>query len=183
MELEGLKKDLNKVSVRTQEVLASPQKSASAPVLRSELDLTVQKMDHAHMLSSIYLDKWVPTHLLRVNAENVSLCPYALVLNLLIVSCPRLKTVEMVIRNTQGAEGVLKQYEDCLREVHTVPSDVKEVETYRTTLKVNYTWFFIRCLGSEIQHMLEKNFLNWMYICIQKNTNHPLSQLGTVPFK
>lgn len=57
VELEGLKKDLNKVSVRTQEVLASPQQSASAPVLRSELDITVQKMDHAYMLSSIYLDK------------------------------------------------------------------------------------------------------------------------------
>ncbi|XP_029306768.1 plectin isoform X2 [Cottoperca gobio] len=103
VKLEGLKKDLNKVSVKTQEVLASPQKSASAPVLRSELDLTVQKMDHAYMLSSVYLEK--------------------------------LKTVEMVIRNTQGAEGVLKQYEDCLREVHTVPGDVKEVETYRTKLK------------------------------------------------
>lgn len=51
-------------------------------------------------------------------------------------SCLRLKTVEMVIRNTQGAEGVLKQYEDCLREVHTVPSDTKEVEAYRTKLKV-----------------------------------------------
>ncbi|CAB1422974.1 unnamed protein product [Pleuronectes platessa] len=60
-------------------------------------------MDHAHMLSSIYLDK--------------------------------LKTVDMVIRNTQGAEGVLKQYEDCLRDVHTVPSDVKEVENYRSKLK------------------------------------------------
>ena len=45
--------------------------------------------------------------------------------------------MEMVIRNTQGAEGVLKQYEDCLREVHTVPKDVKEVETYRAKLKVN----------------------------------------------
>lgn len=43
----------------------------------------------------------------------------------------------MVIRNTQGAEGVLKQYEECLREVHNVPSSVKEVETYRTKLKVN----------------------------------------------
>lgn len=42
----------------------------------------------------------------------------------------------MVIRNTQGAEGILKQYEDSLREVHNVPKDVKEVETYRTTLKV-----------------------------------------------
>lgn len=47
----------------------------------------------------------------------------------------------MVIRNTQGAEGVLKQYEDCLREVHVVPSDVKEVETYRTNLKVYSIWF------------------------------------------
>jgi len=55
----------------------------------------------------------------------------------LVVSRARLKTVEIVIRNTQGAEGVLKQYEDCLREVNTVPGDGKEVEAYRTTLKVN----------------------------------------------
>ncbi|XP_068586162.1 plectin-like isoform X2 [Cebidichthys violaceus] len=103
VKLTSLKKDLDKVSVRTQEVLASPQQSASAPVLRSELDITVQKMDHTHMLSSVYLEK--------------------------------LKTVEMVIRNTQGAEGVLKQYEDCLREVHTVPGDGKEVEAYRAKLK------------------------------------------------
>ncbi|XP_056141828.1 plectin-like isoform X1 [Lampris incognitus] len=102
-ELEGIKTDLDDVTVKTQEVLASSQKSVSAPVLRSELNLTVQKMDHAYMLSSVYLEK--------------------------------LKTVEMVIRNTQGAEGVLKKYEDHLREVHTVPSDVKEVETFRTKLK------------------------------------------------
>lgn len=57
VELDGLKKDLNKVSERTQEVLASPQPIASAPILRSELDLTVQKMDHTYMLSSIYLEK------------------------------------------------------------------------------------------------------------------------------
>lgn len=57
VELEGLKKDVNNISVRSQEVLASPQPSASVPVLRSELELTVQKMDHAYMLSSIYLDK------------------------------------------------------------------------------------------------------------------------------
>lgn len=54
----------------------------------------------------------------------------------------RLKTVEMVIRNTQGAEGVLKQYEDCLHEVHTVPRDVKEVETYRAKLKVSCVSFY-----------------------------------------
>ncbi|XP_014911188.1 plectin isoform X19 [Poecilia latipinna] len=102
-ELEGLKKDLDKVSVKTQQVLASPQQPASAPVLRSELDVTVQKMDHVYMLSSVYLEK--------------------------------LKTVDMVIRNTQGAEGVLKQYEDCLREVQAVPSDVTGVETQRSKLK------------------------------------------------
>ncbi|XP_061676428.1 plectin isoform X10 [Syngnathoides biaculeatus] len=102
-EIDGLKKDLDKVSVRAQEILESPQESTSTPVLRSELELTVQKMDHTHMLSSIYLEK--------------------------------LKNVEMVIRNSQGAEGVLKQYEDWLREVHTVPSDVQAVETYRTKLK------------------------------------------------
>lgn len=49
----------------------------------------------------------------------------------------------MVIRNSQGAEGVLKQYEDHLREVHTVPSDVKEVETYRRKLKVNVCFYLV----------------------------------------
>ncbi|XP_037128966.1 plectin isoform X22 [Syngnathus acus] len=102
-ELEGLKKDLDKLTVRAQEILKSPQESTSTPVLRSELDLTVQKMDHSNMLSSIYLEK--------------------------------LKNVEMVIRNSQGAEGVLKQYEDYLREAHTVPNDIQAVETYRTKLK------------------------------------------------
>lgn len=63
--------------------------------------------------------------------------PLPFLLYLRNTSCFRLKTVEMVIRNSQGAEGVLKQYEDCLREVHTVPSDVKEVETYKAKLKVN----------------------------------------------
>lgn len=57
VELDGLKKDLNKVSVKTQDVLSAPQPSPSAPVLRSELELTVQKMDHAHNLSSVYLEK------------------------------------------------------------------------------------------------------------------------------
>lgn len=64
--------------------------------------------------------------------------------------CRRLKTVEMVIRNTQGAEGVLKQYEDCLREVHSVPRDIKQVETYRTKLKVSTVstsdWVWLRFL-------------------------------------
>ena len=45
------------MSLKTQEVLSSPQQPASAPALRSELQVTVQKMDHAHMLSSVYLEK------------------------------------------------------------------------------------------------------------------------------
>ncbi|XP_061772351.1 plectin isoform X6 [Nerophis ophidion] len=103
VEVDGLKMDLQKMSARAQEILKSSQNFASSPVLRSELDLTVQKMDHTHALSSVYLEK--------------------------------LKTLEMVIRNTKGAEGVLKQYEDCLREVHTVPGDAQAVETYRGKLK------------------------------------------------
>ncbi|XP_066570676.1 plectin [Amia ocellicauda] len=102
-ELEGIKKNLDKVTEKTEAVLASPQQSSSAPVLRSELDITLQKMDHVYSLSSVYLDK--------------------------------LKTIDLVIRSTQGAEEVLKKYEDRLREVNKVPADAKEAETYRTQLK------------------------------------------------
>ncbi|CAL8260213.1 unnamed protein product, partial [Boreogadus saida] len=102
-ELDRIKKEVDTVSLKTQEVLSSPQQPASAPTLRSELQVTVQKMDHAHMLSSVYLEK--------------------------------LKTVDVVIRSSQGAEGVLKKYEDKLRDVQTVPNDVKEVETCRAELK------------------------------------------------
>uniref|UniRef100_A0A3Q3K2X3 Plectin n=1 Tax=Monopterus albus TaxID=43700 RepID=A0A3Q3K2X3_MONAL len=56
-ELEGLKKDLNSIAEKTDEVLSSPQQSSSAPVLRSELDITLKKMDHVYGLSSVYLDK------------------------------------------------------------------------------------------------------------------------------
>ncbi|XP_061089061.1 plectin-like isoform X5 [Conger conger] len=103
VELEGIKKNLDKVAEKTEDILASPQQSSSSPVLRSELDITLQKMGHTHSLSSIYLDK--------------------------------LKTIDLVIRNTQDAEEVLKKYEDRLREVNKVPNDLKEVETYRTQLK------------------------------------------------
>uniref|UniRef100_A0A3B4DSE0 Plectin b n=1 Tax=Pygocentrus nattereri TaxID=42514 RepID=A0A3B4DSE0_PYGNA len=102
VELEGIKKNLDKVAVKAEEVLASPEQS-STPVLRSELEVTLQKMGHTYSLSSVYLEK--------------------------------LKTIEVVIRNTQGAEDILKKYEDRLREVYKVPTDTKEVETYRTELK------------------------------------------------
>ncbi|XP_015463351.3 plectin isoform X3 [Astyanax mexicanus] len=102
VELGSIKKNLDKVAEKTEQVLASPEQ-ASTPVLRSELDITLQKMDHTYNLSSVYLEK--------------------------------LKTIEMVIRNTNGAENILKKYEDRLREVYKVPTDTKEVESYRTELK------------------------------------------------
>ncbi|XP_031432418.1 plectin-like isoform X14 [Clupea harengus] len=101
--LQGIKKNLDVVAGKAEEVLAAPEQ-ASSPVLRSELDITLQKMDQVYSLSTIYLEK--------------------------------LKTVDVVVRNTQGAEDVLKKYEDRLRDVHKVPTDVKEVEIYRTELKV-----------------------------------------------
>lgn len=56
-ELEGLKKDLGSIAEKSEEVLASPQQSSSAPLLHSELDVTLKKMDHVYGLSSVYLDK------------------------------------------------------------------------------------------------------------------------------
>ncbi|XP_034748137.1 plectin a isoform X7 [Etheostoma cragini] len=102
-ELEGLKKDLNSISEKTEEVLASPQQSSSAPMLRSELDVTLRKMEHVYGLSSVYLDK--------------------------------LKTIDVVIRNTKDAEDTVKNYETRLRDVSKVPSEEKEVEDQRSQLK------------------------------------------------
>ncbi|XP_031649653.1 plectin a isoform X4 [Oncorhynchus kisutch] len=102
-ELEGLKKDLTNVAEKTEEVLASPQQSGSTPVLRSELDITLKKMEHIYSLSSVYLDK--------------------------------LKTIDIVIRSTKGAEDTLKKYEARLRDVNKMPTDEKEVENYHTQLK------------------------------------------------
>ncbi|XP_051577474.1 plectin-like isoform X2 [Myxocyprinus asiaticus] len=102
IELEGIKKNVNKVSQKAEELMASPEQS-STPVLRSELDITLQKMDQTYNLSSVYLEK--------------------------------LKTIEVVIQNTQGAEEVLKKYENRLRDVHTVPTNVQDVENYCSELK------------------------------------------------
>ncbi|XP_026155347.1 plectin a isoform X7 [Mastacembelus armatus] len=102
-ELEGLKKDLDSITEKTEEVLSSPQPSSSAPTLRSELDITLKKMDHVYGLSSVYLDK--------------------------------LKTIDVVIRNTKDAEDTLKNYETRLRDVSKVPADEKEVEDHRSQLK------------------------------------------------
>lgn len=49
----------------------------------------------------------------------------------------RLKTVDVVIRNTKDAEDTLKSYETRLRDVSKVPAEEKEVEEHRKLLKVH----------------------------------------------
>ncbi len=56
MELDGIKQNLDRVSQKAEEVLSSPEQSSS-PVLRSELDITLQKMNQTYNLSSVYLEK------------------------------------------------------------------------------------------------------------------------------
>lgn len=51
------------------------------------------------------------------------------------LSC-RLKTINLVIRSTQGAEGLVQSYEEQLKDVQTVPSDLKAVEATKAELKV-----------------------------------------------
>uniref|UniRef100_UPI00398E7719 plectin-like n=1 Tax=Pristiophorus japonicus TaxID=55135 RepID=UPI00398E7719 len=102
-ELEGIKKNLSVVTEKTEKVLAMPEQLSSAPVLRSELDITLQKMDRVYSLSSVYLEK--------------------------------LKTIDVVIRNTQEAEDLVKKYETRLREVNSVPADTPSLESYKQQLK------------------------------------------------
>lgn len=53
----------------------------------------------------------------------------------------RLKTIDMVIRSTQGAEDVLNKYENQLRDVNKVPVNEKEVESDQTQLQVPVSKF------------------------------------------
>lgn len=56
-ELEGLQKELGAVSDKTEAVLAGPQPAGGGPILRSELDLTLKKMEAVYGLSAVYLDR------------------------------------------------------------------------------------------------------------------------------
>ncbi|KAL8181400.1 UNVERIFIED_CONTAM: hypothetical protein K2H54_001018 [Gekko kuhli] len=103
LELEGIKKNLGKVSEKTEQVLSQPEQSSSAPTLRSELDVTLQKMDQVYSLSGVYLEK--------------------------------LKTINLVIRSTQGAEELVRKYEEQLKEVQAVPADLKALEETKAELK------------------------------------------------
>ncbi|KAJ6661540.1 hypothetical protein lerEdw1_014450 [Lerista edwardsae] len=103
LELEGIRKSLGRVSAKTEQVLAQPEQAGSAPTLRSELDVTLQKMDQVYSLSSIYLEK--------------------------------LKTINLVIRSTQGAEELVRKYEEQLKDVQAVPADLQALEATKAELK------------------------------------------------
>lgn len=49
---------------------------------------------------------------------------------------PRLKTISLVIRSTQGAEEVLKAHEGPLKEAQAVPATLQELEATKASLKV-----------------------------------------------
>lgn len=49
---------------------------------------------------------------------------------------PRLKTISLVIRSTQGAEDMLKVHEEQLKEAQAVPATLPELEATKAALKV-----------------------------------------------
>lgn len=51
---------------------------------------------------------------------------------------PRLKTISLVIRSTQGAEEVLKAHEEQLKEAQAVPATLQELEATKASLKVPF---------------------------------------------
>ncbi|KAB5579292.1 hypothetical protein PHYPO_G00193430 [Pangasianodon hypophthalmus] len=56
-ELKGIKKEIDAVVKQSEAALASSQRSPWAPILSSEIDITLKKMEHVYRLSSDYRDK------------------------------------------------------------------------------------------------------------------------------
>uniref|UniRef100_A0A8D0G4W8 Microtubule actin crosslinking factor 1 n=1 Tax=Sphenodon punctatus TaxID=8508 RepID=A0A8D0G4W8_SPHPU len=102
-DLQQLKLELEHVSGKCDSFLHKSPTGSSAPHLRSELHLLVEKMDHVYGLSSIYLEK--------------------------------LKTVDVIIRNAQGAESLVKGYEVKLSQEEAVPADLTAIHFQRATLQ------------------------------------------------
>uniref|UniRef100_A0A8D0CB01 SH3 domain-containing protein n=1 Tax=Salvator merianae TaxID=96440 RepID=A0A8D0CB01_SALMN len=102
-DLHHLKADMEQLSERCNIFLHKSPTGSSTPLLRSELNLLVEKMDHVYGLSSVYLDK--------------------------------LKTIDVIIRNTQGAESLVKGYEVKLSQEEALPADLSAIQSHRSTLK------------------------------------------------
>lgn len=56
-EVEGLGKGVARLSAEAEKVLALPEPSPAAPTLRSELELTLGKLEQVRSLSAFYLEK------------------------------------------------------------------------------------------------------------------------------
>ena len=55
--MDGLGKGVARLSAEAEKVLALPEPSPAAPTLRSELELTLGKLEQVRSLSAIYLEK------------------------------------------------------------------------------------------------------------------------------
>ncbi|XP_043762972.1 dystonin isoform X14 [Cervus elaphus] len=102
-ELERLKDDLATITSKCEDFFSQAAASASTPVLRSELSVVVQSMNHVYSMSSTYIEK--------------------------------LKTVNLVLKNTQAAEALVKLYETKLCEEEAVIADKNNIENLISTLK------------------------------------------------
>ncbi|NXN97313.1 MACF1 factor, partial [Rhinopomastus cyanomelas] len=102
-DLQQLQAELRFVSERCRSFLEKAPAGSSAPQLRSELDLVVNKMDQMYGLSSVYLDK--------------------------------LKTVDIIVRSTQGAESLVRGFEVKLSQEEAVPADLAAIQSHRSTLQ------------------------------------------------
>nr|XP_020735294.1 dystonin-like isoform X4 [Odocoileus virginianus texanus] len=102
-ELERLKEDLATITSKCEDFFSQAAASASTPVLRSELSVVVQSMNHVYSMSSTYIEK--------------------------------LKTVNLVLKNTQAAEALVKLYETKLCEEEAVIADKNNIENLISTLK------------------------------------------------
>ncbi|XP_061002331.1 dystonin isoform X8 [Dama dama] len=102
-ELERLKDDLATITSKCEDFFSQAAASASTPVLRSELSVVVQSMNHIYSMSSTYIEK--------------------------------LKTVNLVLKNTQAAEALVKLYETKLCEEEAVIADKNNIENLISTLK------------------------------------------------
>lgn len=72
----------------------------------------------------------------------------------------RLKTIDMVIRSTQGAEDVLNKYENQLRDVNKVPVNEKEAEAHQTQLQVSVIINIVCCFKYEHEIILKLHILH-----------------------
>ncbi|XP_062889790.1 microtubule-actin cross-linking factor 1 isoform X17 [Mobula hypostoma] len=129
-ELNGLKSDLDEVTKKCETLFCQSPSAASIPVLRSELDLVVQKMDQVHSLSSTYMDK--------------------------------LKTVDVMLKSSQGAEMLVKMYEMKLSEEDIVPVELEAVGEHRRILQ---QWLSDVTEKHEVFYSLEEEMQRAQTVC------------------